>query len=174
MTIEFVASKMVEEDLEVEIEGEDVDNEMKYREASLMMYVIGKDLSMNDVKQFMTRFWNFIKLSEMFYHEEWYFIIRFKSFASKETVQMKGPYTIYNMPMILKDWSQDFNFKRDMLRTLPIWVTLPHIPLHLWGPKSLSKIGSVLGNPLFTNECTTNKLRISNARILVEIDITQK
>lgn len=42
------------------------------------------------------------------------------------------------------------------------------------GPRSLSKIGSAIGKPLFINECTANKLRVSYARILVEIDITQK
>lgn len=45
------------------------------------------------------------------------------------------------------------------------------IPL---GVKSLSKIGSAIGNPLVTNECTTNKLRVFYARILVEFDITQE
>lgn len=35
-------------------------------------------------------------------------------------------------------------------------------------------IGSAIGKPLFTDECTTNKLRISFARILVEINIMKK
>lgn len=54
----------MEGELEVEIEEEDVESEMKYWEASLIMYVIGKDLSLNVVKQFMIRYWNFIKLPE--------------------------------------------------------------------------------------------------------------
>lgn len=67
-----------------------------------------------------------------------------------------------------------FSLKDDMLRTLPIWVTLPQLPLHLWGASSLGKIGSVLGKTLFTDECTAHKLRVSYARILVEIDVTKK
>ncbi|CAI8617258.1 unnamed protein product [Vicia faba] len=39
-------------------------------------------------------------------------------------------------------------------------------------PKSLSKIGSAIDTPLVTDECTANKLRVSYARILVEVDIT--
>lgn len=31
-----------------------------------------------------------------------------------------------------------------------------------------------MGTPLVTDECTVNKLRISYARILVEVDITQE
>jgi hypothetical protein len=56
-------------------------------------------------------------------------------------IESEGPYTIRNMPMLLRDWKPDFSLKRDMLRTLPIWVKLPQLPLYLWGVKSLSKIG---------------------------------
>jgi hypothetical protein len=40
--------------------------------------------------------------------------------------------------------------------------------------KSLSKIGSALGNPLVTDECTAHKLRVSYARMLIEMDVTQE
>ena len=49
----------------------------------------------------------------------------------------------------------------------------PNLPLHLWGAKSLGKIFSILGKPLVTDECTAKKLRISYARVLIEVDITQ-
>lgn len=37
----------------------------------------------------------------------------------------------------------------------------------------LSRISSTLGVPLFANECTSRKLRVSFARLLVEVDITK-
>lgn len=39
---------------------------------------------------------------------------------------------------------------------------------------SLSRIGSGLGIPMYTDECTINVERISYARILVEIDVTRE
>ncbi|XP_058726977.1 uncharacterized protein LOC131598383 [Vicia villosa] len=54
-----------------------------------------------------------------------------------------------------------------MMRTLSIWVKLPQLLLQLWGEKILSKIGSAIGVPLVTDECTTQKF-------LVEVDITRK
>lgn len=78
------------------------------------------------------------------------------------------------MTMFLWEWKSGFSLQEDMMRTLPIWIKLPNLPLHLWGTSSLSKIGSAVGKPLFTDECTDNKLRVSYACILVEIDITQK
>lgn len=138
------------------------------------MYVLAKDLSMNATKQFMIRFWKFVKLTELYYHEEGYFLMKFQSVEDKELVLDRGPYSIHNMSMVLKHWEPNFNFKRDMIRTILVWVKLPNLPLPLWGASSLGKIGSAIGRPLFTNECTTNKLRISFVRILAEIDITKK
>lgn len=48
------------------------------------------------------------------------------------------------------------------------------LSLFLWSATSLGKIGSAMGKPLFTDECKANKLCISFARILVEVDITKK
>jgi hypothetical protein len=174
LAMEYVAPKLVNGEVEVEIENSDIESEVKFWESSLIMYVLGSELSMSAVKQFMIKTWNFVKLPDMFYNEEGYFILKFHSFKDKDSVLMKGPYTIRNMPMLLRDWKPDFSLKRDMLRTLPIWVKLPQLPLHLWGVRSLSKIGSAIGNPIVTDECTANKFRVSYSRILVEMDVTQK
>ncbi|XP_058776555.1 uncharacterized protein LOC131650866 [Vicia villosa] len=90
-----------------------------------------------------------------------------------DAVLMKGPYTLRNISMLLKEWKPGFDLQQDLLRTLPLWIKLPQLPLHLWGARSLSKIGSAIGVPLVTDECTTSKLRVSYARILVEVDITK-
>ncbi|XP_058784590.1 uncharacterized protein LOC131659416 [Vicia villosa] len=136
--------------------------------------MLGEDLSMHALKSFMMKAWNFIQLPDLFYHDDGYFILRFKTHDDMDAVLMRGPYTIRNIPMLLREWRPDFNLKTDLLRTLPIWIKLPQLPLHLWGATSLNKIGSAIGIPLVTDECTTHKLRVSYARILVEIDITQK
>jgi hypothetical protein len=122
----------------------------------------------------MIKQWNFVKLPDMYYNNEGYFVLRFHSHKERDDVLLKGPYTIRNMPMLLAEWKPNFNLKNDMMRTIPVWVQLPQLPLHLWGPKNLGKITSVLGTPLMTDECTANRYRISYARILVEIDVTQE
>ena len=48
------------------------------------------------------------------------------------------------------------------------------LPLYLWGDNTLGKIVSAIGNPIVTDECTASKLRVSYARILVEVDITKE
>ena len=56
---------------------------------------------------------------------------------------------------------------------VPIWIKLNNLPLNCWGEKSLSRIGSLLGVPLYADECTSKTLRVSYARILIEMDVTK-
>lgn len=67
------------------------------------MYTLGKDLSMNAVKQYMIKFSNFIKLPEMYYHDDGYFLLLFHSFKDEDTILMRDPYTIHNLLMVLKE-----------------------------------------------------------------------
>ncbi|CAK8531509.1 unnamed protein product [Lathyrus sativus] len=99
LTMEFVAPKIVDGEVEIQIEEADVEAEVKFLESSLIMYALGVDLSMNAVTQFMSKTWNFVTLPEMFYNEEGFFVLRFHSFHDKELVLMKGSYSIRNRPM---------------------------------------------------------------------------
>lgn len=103
LTIEFIAPKIVEGQIEVEIEEADVEYEVKLWESLLIMYALGRDLSMNAMQQYMSKFYNFPNLLDMFYHEEGYFLLKFHSFKDKDLVLVKGQYTIHNVPMILKE-----------------------------------------------------------------------
>lgn len=51
----YVAPKMVEGQIEIEIEDEDIESEIRYWENALILYVLGGDLSMNTIKNFMER-----------------------------------------------------------------------------------------------------------------------
>ncbi|CAK8565025.1 unnamed protein product [Lathyrus sativus] len=172
--MKFIPPQVVEGKIEVQIEEDDVSSEIKFWESSLILYAMGADLSMNVVKNFMTRTWNFVELPNMYFNDEGYFILRFKSFTDRDEVMLRGPYMLRNIPLLIREWRPDFKIKDELLRTLPIWVKLPQLPIVLWGDTSLNKIGSALGNPIMTDECTANRLRVSYARILVEMDITKE
>ncbi|CAI8601156.1 unnamed protein product [Vicia faba] len=90
--LKFVAPIIVNGEAVVEIEEEDVAGERRFWETSLIMYAIGGDLSMTAVKNFMAKEWNFVKLPEMFYNDEGYFILKFKTKKEREEVMLQGPY----------------------------------------------------------------------------------
>ncbi|CAL5211647.1 unnamed protein product [Lathyrus oleraceus] len=120
MAIDFIALKLVNREIEIEIKEKDIESKVKYWELTLIMYVLGGDLSMNTVKQYTTKFWNFVQLPDMFYNKEGYFILSFNSMRDTKTVFMKRSLTIYNMLMLLREWKPDFSLKINMLRMIPI------------------------------------------------------
>ncbi|KAJ6973816.1 hypothetical protein NC653_033978 [Populus alba x Populus x berolinensis] len=64
-----------------------------------------------------------------------------------------------------------FNFGRDEMSCVPVWVKFPNLPLKCWSPRCLAKIASKLGTPIQSDQLTCNMLRISYARVLVELDL---
>lgn len=112
LQMEFGALKVVNG--EVEIEEDDIISKVKYWETALIMYAIGGELNMNMVKQFMIKNLSFVKLSDMYYNDDGYFILRFRYFQDKDAVLMKGAYSIHNKLMLLRDWKSYFKMKMDM------------------------------------------------------------
>lgn len=67
------------------------------------MYVLRGDLGMDVVKQFMIKMWNFVKLRDVYYNDEGYFILRFHSHLDRDAMMMNGQYIIRNKPMLLRE-----------------------------------------------------------------------
>ncbi|XP_010696567.1 uncharacterized protein LOC104909079 [Beta vulgaris subsp. vulgaris] len=97
-----------------------------------------------------------------------------KSREERDNILFSGPHLFFGKAMIVKQRSASFNFHEEVLKVIPIWVKMPNLPLNCWGEDSLSRIGSVLGVPLYADECTSQNLRISYARLLIEMDVTQE
>lgn len=82
-----------------------------------------------------------------------------------------GHHMLYNKPIIVKVWSADFDFNKEFLQIVLIWVKYPNLPLNCKGKDSLSCIRSGLAQPLYAVECTTKVDRISFAIVLVDMDV---
>lgn len=83
-----------------------------------------------------------------------------------------GPYTINNRPIILKPGSTAFNLEKEFPTNIPLWVKFPNLPMSCWNRDSLSRIASAVGKPIYADECTANQTKISFARMLIEVNIT--
>ncbi|XP_070008005.1 uncharacterized protein [Nicotiana sylvestris] len=92
----------------------------------------------------------------------------------KNEVLYSGPHSMGVKPLILKSWSTDFNLYDEVLKTIPLWVSFPNLPLNCWGRMTLSRIASGLGYPIYADECTTNTSKIFYARVLIEMDISKE
>lgn len=75
MPLKYFAPQIVNGEVEVMIEDEDIESELKFCDITLIMYVLGADMSMHSVKHFMMQNWNFVPLPDMYYHDEGYFLL---------------------------------------------------------------------------------------------------
>lgn len=76
-------------------------------------------------------------------------MVKFSSLEDRDSVMCSGPYTLFSKPIILKQWTVDFDFNAEILQTVSLWIRLPNLPLNCWGLNTLSRIGSALGVPLY-------------------------
>nr|XP_033516922.1 uncharacterized protein LOC117281193 [Nicotiana tomentosiformis] len=117
--------------------------------------------------------WSKVSTHNVYYHEEGYYVLKFHSISDMHDVFYVGPYTINNRPIILKPWTIELDFIKEFPTDIPLWVKFPNLPMSCLSSKSLSRISSVLGTPLYADECTTQQTRISYARMLLEENVSR-
>lgn len=91
--------------------------------------MIGDTPTISYLKVFLQKHRGILGNFEIFYHNEGYFMIRFELKDEKDKMLFKGPYTIANRPIIVKEWMTDFCFEKEVLREVPLWIRLPRLPL---------------------------------------------
>ncbi|XP_019267318.1 PREDICTED: uncharacterized protein LOC109244650 [Nicotiana attenuata] len=173
MNLQFIAPIVQNGEKMVKLEADDVEQETEKWKNAIVIYVIGESPSIGAMDRFVNSMGKYSAKPQIYYHNEDYFIIRFSSIEERDQVLYSGPHTINNRPIIMKAWSEEFNLHDEVLKTIPLWVKLPNLPVNWWSMTALSKIESALGNPIYADECMTGAVRISYARLLVEMDITK-
>ncbi|XP_070015421.1 uncharacterized protein [Nicotiana sylvestris] len=137
------------------------------------MYVVGNTATIGAIERFLAAQWREIRNLNVLFHSDGCFTILMHSFEERDEVLTDGPYTINNRPVILKTWVEGFDFNEEILKTIPLWVKFPKLPLNYWSNMALSKIESGLGKLLYADACTIMADRISYAQILIKMDITK-
>lgn len=117
----------------VQLQQEEMADETEKWQKAIILYVIGTSPSTGTMERFIASQWNFASKPKVYYHNEGYFVILFNTMEDKNEVLYSEPHTIGNKPIILKSWSADFNFYDEVLKTIPLWVSFPNLPLNCWG-----------------------------------------
>lgn len=99
--------------------------------------------------------------------------MKFESLEVRNEILYSDLFTLNNRPMMVNVWTPNFNFHDEIMRAVPLWVRFPNLPLNCWDLETLSRIGSMVGVPLFADECTTRQKRVSFARFLIKVDVTK-
>jgi hypothetical protein len=97
-----------------------------------------------------------------------FFVFLFNKPEDRGLIFRNGPYFMGPQGLYLNKWSTDFDPAQDVPRAVPVWVRLPHLPLHCWNQGSLRSIGNALGKYI---DQAPRKDQYSCARICVEVDL---
>ncbi|XP_015169869.1 uncharacterized protein [Solanum tuberosum] len=173
MNLKYIPPVIADGEKVVQILHEYVAQDDEKWASSIVVYLVGTTPSIGAMERFIMGQGTFTNKPIKLYHIDGYFVVRFANAEERDMVLCSGPHHLLRRPVIMKPWVPEFNFKEEILTTIPLWVKIPNLPLNCWNSVVLSNIGSSLGNPLYADECTTQTSRISFARILVEVDVTR-
>ncbi|KAH0652021.1 hypothetical protein KY290_032498 [Solanum tuberosum] len=155
MHLTYIAPIIVDGEKIVEILAEDVaEDDVKWK-PSVVVNVVGTSPSIGAMERFILSQGNFSSKPVVLYHADGYFVVRFANEEERDIVLCSGPHYLLRRLIIMKPWDPNFNFKEEILTTIPLWVKLPILPLNCWNYVVLSKIGSSLGKPLYADESKT-------------------
>ena len=74
-----------------------------------------------------------------------YYVFVFDSVEDRDLIFQNGPYFMGPHGLSLNKWSPDCDPSQYVPLIVPVWVRLPHLPLHCWSSNSLESIGNILG-----------------------------
>ena len=97
-----------------------------------------------------------------------YFVFLFLNEEERDLFFQSGPFFMGLRGIFLAPWTLGFNPEAE-ITTAPIWVRLPHLPLHIWGKISLADISNKLGRYLDSGDPKGGQFTCS--RICVEVNL---
>lgn len=147
----------------------DVEPEIQYWQTAVLCSVLGANPPLDVIQRFIRRIWVDCSIDKIVVVRKGVFLVRFDSIEDKDRVLSHGFYYFNRKPFIVKGWNPDLDLNTDSLTSIPLWIQLPELDIKYWGVSSLSKICSVLGTPLKTDQYTKDKSMLRYARVLVEM-----
>ncbi|XP_075081949.1 uncharacterized protein LOC142166464 [Nicotiana tabacum] len=171
MSLDYIPPELVEGSIIVKLDKGETEKEIDKWKSALIVYVVGDTPRYNYMSKYVQQNWNTVSEPGIYYHEEGYYIVKFQRIAYMNEILYAGPYSINNGPMILKQWTPDFDFNAEFLTELPLWVKFPNLLMSCWSRDLLIRIASAIGVPKYADECTAKQTRISFARMIIEVNV---
>nr|XP_033512476.1 uncharacterized protein LOC117277165 [Nicotiana tomentosiformis] len=151
MNLSYIPPVLQDGEVVMQLLEEDIAEENQKWNRAIILYVVGNTPTIGAIERFIANQWT----------------------MKRGMKCLNGPYTMSSRPIIIRPWTEGFDFNVEVLKTKLLWIKFPKLPLNYWSNLALSKIGSGLGKPLYVDACTTVADRVSYARVLIEMDITR-
>lgn len=130
MRLTYVASMIQNGEKIVELQQAEIEKKTEKWKMAVILYAVGDTPSIGAIERFIASQWNFVAKPKVYYHNDGFFVVKFRSVEESNEVLYSGPCTINSKSVITKVWTPDFDFKEEVLKILPLWVKLPNLPLN--------------------------------------------
>lgn len=125
--------------------------------------------SFTAVRNGAERIWGGKGLRNVYQKNETTFVFKFASLADKSAALARGTCYINGKPLLLSDWG--VNAQEHLITEIPIWVKFSNIPECYWTVEGLSRIASVIGEPLSADALTSQIDMLPFAKICIKYSV---
>ncbi|XP_074305375.1 uncharacterized protein LOC141640494 [Silene latifolia] len=152
---------------------EDIKIEVQFWNNSVYCYILGANPPWDVIEGFVYRVWDEFGFDRVSFLDNGIFIVRFTKFQSREALLNSGYYLFENKPVIIKPWDVDMDLVKEKVDVVPVLVRLSGISLKFWG-NCLPRIAGLVGKYVKMDGAPAEKIRLSYARVMVELQMDQK
>ncbi|XP_074315518.1 uncharacterized protein LOC141651716 [Silene latifolia] len=152
---------------------EDVKQEVAFWNNSVFCYILGANPPAEIIENLVYRIWDQFGIDIVSFLDNGIFLVRFTKFENREALLNSGYYMFDNKPVVIRPWLPETELIKEKVDIVPVWARLSGIPLRFWGA-CLPKIVGLVGNFIPMDDATKDKIRLSYARVMVEVPFNQK
>ncbi|XP_022032393.2 uncharacterized protein LOC110933481 [Helianthus annuus] len=103
------------------------------------------------------------------------FFFKFRTEIGMLNAIDKGPWLVNDIPLCIKKWEAGICIEKLEPSSIPLWVTIPNLPLELWNSESICSMLSCIGEPILFDKVTAERCGMKEgppgfARVLVEVN----
>ncbi|KAL0921225.1 hypothetical protein M5K25_008278 [Dendrobium thyrsiflorum] len=98
----------------------------------------------------------------------------FRSSEAMESILTRGPWYVNGHIIGLDKWSPNFSPSSMKGLSSPVWIKMPHLPLHCWDEENVTRIASKVGKPIMLNGNMFHWGRREFARVCVRLLLDTK
>ncbi|CAO2814013.1 unnamed protein product [Amaranthus hypochondriacus] len=129
MQLNFVSPSIANSVYRAIVDKEEVSSLKLKWQATCVMFVVGFRLaSLSVLNTYIKNKWPSLGNFTSHLHEDGYFLVKCRSESDVHEILKGGNTMIGKRPILIRKWDENFYFKRDILRVVPVWVRLQHLP----------------------------------------------
>lgn len=86
------------------------------------VFFTDRSLTSHIVKTRAKKMWKKLGLTEVIAVGKGFYFLCFGCKLNVEYVKANGPWTMFKQYIHLKNWTPEFDFRRDVFRSVPLWI----------------------------------------------------